>query len=65
MMQVLELLIVLHSKTLKITSLHDLMETKEKMASLIVKEQLNHFQVKTMMEEKCKNPLAWWIMHEV
>jgi hypothetical protein len=18
-----------------------------------------------MMEEKCKNPLAWWIMHEV
>jgi hypothetical protein len=41
------------------------METKEKMALLIVKKQLNHFQVKKMMEEKCKNPLAWWIMHEV
>ncbi len=37
------------------------METKEEMASLIAKEQLNHFQVKKW----CKNPLAWWKMHEV
>jgi hypothetical protein len=27
------------------------METKEEMASLIAKEQLNHFQVKKMMQE--------------
>jgi hypothetical protein len=41
------------------------METNVEMASLIVKKQLNHFQVKKMMEEKCMYPLAWWIVHEI
>jgi hypothetical protein len=41
------------------------METSEEMASLIVKEQLNHLWVKKMIEEKCKIPLAWWKMYEV
>jgi hypothetical protein len=41
------------------------METSEEMALLIVKEQLNCFWVKKMIEEECKNPLAWWKVHEV
>jgi hypothetical protein len=41
------------------------METSEEMVSSIVKEQLNHLWVKKVIEEDCKNPLAWWKVHEV
>jgi len=34
------------SQSIKSTSLYDIMETNKEMASLIVKKQLNHFQVK-------------------
>jgi hypothetical protein len=46
------------SHNIESTTLYDFMETSEEMASLIVKEQLNHFWVKKVIEEKCKNPLA-------
>ncbi len=47
------------------TTLYDFMETSEEMASLIVKEQLNHLWVKKVIEEECKNSLAWWKLLEV
>jgi hypothetical protein len=49
------------SQSIKSTSLYDALETNKKMTSLIVKKQLNHFQVKKMIEEK----LTWWIVHEI
>jgi hypothetical protein len=53
------------SQNIRNTSLYDTMETNKEMASLIVKKQLNHFQVKKITEEKCMYPLAWWIVHEI
>jgi hypothetical protein len=47
------------------TTLYDFMETSEKMASLIVKEQLNHLWVKKVIKEECKNSLAWWKLLKV
>jgi hypothetical protein len=47
------------SQSIESTSLYDIMETNEEMPSLIVKKQLNHFQVKKMTKEKCVYPLAW------
>jgi len=41
------------------------METNEEMDLSIIKEKINHFLIKTMIEEKCKNPLAWWKVHKV
>jgi hypothetical protein len=41
------------------------MDIDDEMASLVVKEQLNHFKVKQIMKEEGKHPLAWWRMHEV
>jgi hypothetical protein len=35
------------------------METNEEMATSIVKEQLNNFRIKKVIDEECKNPLAW------
>jgi hypothetical protein len=53
------------SQNIESTSLYDLIETNKEMASLVVKEQLNYFQVKKLKEDECKNPLAWWRVHEV
>jgi hypothetical protein len=53
------------SQSIKSTSLYDTMETNKEMTSLIVKKQLNHFQVKKVTKEKCMYPLAWWIVHEI
>jgi hypothetical protein len=41
------------------------METNEEMDLSIVKKQINHFLVKKLIEEECKNPLAWWKLHKV
>ncbi len=30
------------------------------MALSIVKEQLTHFRVKKVIDDECKDPLAWW-----
>ncbi len=53
------------SHNIESTTLYDFMETSEEMASLIVKEQLNHLWVKKVIEEECKNSLAWWKLLEV
>jgi hypothetical protein len=45
-------------------SFYDLIKTNEKMTSSMVKEQLNHFKFKKVIEEEAKNPLEWWRMHE-
>jgi hypothetical protein len=47
------------SQSIEPTSLYDLIKTNEKMALSMVKEQLNHFRIKKIIEE-CKDPLAWW-----
>jgi len=47
------------------TSLYDFMETNEDMTLLVVKEQLTHFRIKKIIEEKCKDPLTRWRTHEV
>jgi hypothetical protein len=46
-------------------SLYDLMEIDEDMPLSVVKEQLTHFKIKKIIEEECKDPLAWWRAHEV
>jgi hypothetical protein len=46
-------------------SLYDLMEIDEDMALSVVKEQSTHFRIKKVIEEECKDPLAWWRAHEV
>jgi hypothetical protein len=53
------------SHNIESTTLYDFMETSEEMVSLIVKEQLNHLWVKKVIEEECKNSLAWWKLLEV
>jgi hypothetical protein len=40
-------------------SLYDLMENIEKMVLLVVKEQLNHYIIRKVNDEECKNLLAW------
>jgi hypothetical protein len=40
------------------------MKTNEEMASLMVKEQLNHFMFKKVINE-AKNLLEWWKVYEV
>jgi hypothetical protein len=41
------------------------MKTNEEMATIVVKKQLSHFLIKKVIDEECKNPLAWWRLHEV
>jgi hypothetical protein len=41
------------------TSLYDLLEIEEEMASLVVKKQLNLFWIKKVINKKCKDPLVW------
>ncbi len=48
----------------KVKTLYDLMETNEKMASLMVKEQLNHYRISKVSDEECKSLFAWWKAHE-
>ncbi len=36
------------------------MDKDEDMALLVVKEQLTHFRVKKVIDDECKDPLAWW-----
>jgi hypothetical protein len=45
-------------------SLYDIMETNEEMTLSMVKEQLNHYKIKKVNDDECKNPLAWWKVHE-
>jgi hypothetical protein len=45
--------------------MYDFMETNEEMDLSIVKKQINHFLVKKLIEEECKNSSAWWKVHEV
>ncbi len=47
------------------SSLYDAMDMDEDMALSVVKEQLTHFTIKKVIEEECKDPLAWWKAHEV
>jgi hypothetical protein len=47
------------------SSLYDFMEIDEDMALLVVMEQLTHLKMKKIIEEECKDPLAWWRAHEV
>jgi hypothetical protein len=35
------------------------------MALSVVKEQLNHFKIKKVMEEEFKDPSTWWRTHEI
>ncbi len=49
----------------KPTSIHDLMETNEEIASLVVKECMNHFRFKKVTKEEAKNPLKLWKVHEL
>jgi hypothetical protein len=53
------------SCVVKPISFYDLMKTNEEMRSSAVKEQLNHFRFKKVIEEEAKNPLEWWRVHEV
>jgi hypothetical protein len=45
-------------------SLYDCMDMDEDMALSIVKEQLTHFNVKKVIDDECKDPLAWWRAQE-
>ncbi len=45
-------------------SLYDCMDTNENMALSIVKKQLTHFKVKKVIDDECKDPLAWWRTQE-
>jgi hypothetical protein len=40
------------------------METDEDMVLSMVKKQLNLFRINKVIKEECKDPLAWWRMHE-
>jgi hypothetical protein len=53
------------SQSIEPTSFYDFIETNEEMTLSMVKEQLNHFRIKIVTEEDCKDPLAWWRTHEV
>jgi len=46
-------------------SLYDLMEINEEMTSSLVKNLLNHFKFKKVIDEEAKNSLKWWKVHEV
>ncbi len=46
------------------TSLYDLLEIEEEMASLVVKMQSNLFWIKKVINKKCKDPLVLWKLHE-
>jgi len=48
------------SQSFKTTISYDLFETKEEMASSMVKKQLSHFKFLKMI----KDTLAWWKLHE-
>lgn len=52
-------------QSIKTTNLYDFIETSEKMASSMVKEQWKHFKINKVMEEEVKNPLARWKVHHV
>jgi hypothetical protein len=40
-------------------------KANEEMALSMVKEQLNHFKIKKVIDEESKDPLTWWIIHDV
>jgi hypothetical protein len=48
------------SQNFQTISLYDCMDKDEDMALLVVKEQLTHFRVKKVIDDECKDPLAWW-----
>jgi hypothetical protein len=47
------------SHNIENTSLYDLMKINKEMATLIVKEQLNYFQIKKVIDGERKDPLVW------
>jgi hypothetical protein len=49
-------LIALHLVVLN-PCLYDFMEPNEELTSSVVKDQLNHFRFKKIVEEEAKNPL--------
>ncbi len=53
------------SQSIEPTSVYDFIKIDEDMTLSIVKEQLNHFRIKKVMKEECKDPLAWWRTHEI
>jgi len=53
------------SQSIEPTSVYDFIETDEDMKLSMVKEQLNHFRIKKVTKEECKDPLAWWRTHEI
>jgi len=63
-MQVKGMWVVPHPKVSN-SSLYVVMDTDDDMALSIVKEQLNHFRIKKVIEKECKDLLAWWKTHEV
>jgi hypothetical protein len=52
------------SQNFQTTNLYDCMVTNEDMLLLVVKEQLTHFKVKKVIDDECKDPLAWWRTQE-
>jgi hypothetical protein len=46
-------------------SLYDLMEIDEEMVLSMVKEQLNHYKIRKVNDEKCKKSLVSWKVHEL
>jgi hypothetical protein len=55
---------IVASQSSQFTNLYDHMETDEDMALSVVKEQSNPFRINKVIKEECKDPLAWWRMHE-
>jgi len=53
------------SQNIEPTSSYDFIETDGKMALSVMKKQLNHFKIKKITKEECKDPLAWWRTHEI
>ncbi len=53
------------SQSIESTSLYDLIKIDEGMALSMMKEQLNHFKIKKVTKEECKDPLSWWRTHEI
>jgi hypothetical protein len=53
------------SQSIEPTSFYDFIKTNEEVTLSILKEQLNHFRIKIVTDEECKDPIAWWRTHEV
>jgi hypothetical protein len=48
----------------KVGSLYNLMEIDKEVVLLVVKEQVRHYRTKKVSDEGCKDPFAWWKVHE-